>query len=591
MAESNHERQLEVAETLEICRARIRSSQTHLEIAAHWLPAAGLNAKCKEALELLDNLEQRLERKLIVTLIGPSGAGKSTLLNALAGVDELSTSGFDRPTTRDVAVYCKERDDASPLVDTLGEQTVRVLTSPNAQSLQHVLLIDTPDTDSEKCPEHRPLVEKVIAASDVLMCVFNSENPKRLDNIDFLRPLVDLFPKDSVYGILTHCDRRPEAELKDSIRPDLEKHLSRAWSRESIEVFCVSGRSHLSDPEWPKGAGPLHSFDEFSKVHELLFGELNRGSVVLDRRIQQAEHLAEYVRKSIATKAGETIAAAAMTGRQIAALQQDALKAAVGSMERKGGEELFAMDVMLYQRMAQLSWGPVGWLVAIWSKLLSWGSGALGVLRFGSPVMQAWGAISSAVKHKQTTEAIGQASDSQWVEDALREYRAELNRRWPDIADTLIHAGFSREILAKENISPDLDGFRNRVASAWVHSLTESIEKTAQGLSHSSLQLVLNLPFIVIAGKVAYTCILSFLASNYLSDDYFRHALFTLVLVWILPFILLQLLVKFAGGMRMLARAMKSLLPRLGGVAEESPIERELEAVELLEGNGKKTQP
>jgi energy-coupling factor transporter ATP-binding protein EcfA2 len=582
--ESNHERQLEVAATLENCRARIRSNESQLDLAPHWLPAAGLNAQCSEALKLLDNLEQRLERKLVVTLIGPSGAGKSTLLNALAGVDELSTSGFDRPTTRDVAVYCKERNDASPLIDTLGEQTVRILTSSKADSLEHVLLVDTPDTDSEACPEHRPLVEKVIAASDVLLCVFNSENPKRLDNIDFLRPLVDFFPKDSVYAILTHCDRRPEADLREAIRPDFEKHLSRAWSRDSMEVFCVSGRSHLSNPDWPDDAGPLHSFDEFGKVQELLFGQLNRGSVVLDRRIQQAEHLAEYVQNSIAAKAGETIGTAAETRKQIAALQQDALKAAVESMERKGGEELFAMDVMLYQRMAQLSWGPVGWLVAIWSKLLSWGSGALGVLRIGSPVMQAWGAISSAVKHKQTTQAIDQASDSQWVEDALREYRAELNRRWPDIADTLIQAGFSREILAKENISPDLDEFRHRVASAWVHSLTESIEKTAQTLSHSSLQFILNLPFIVIGGKVAYTCIVSFLASNYFGEAYFRHALYCLVLVWILPFILLQLLVKFAGGMRMLARAMKSLFPRLGGVAEDSPIERELAAVESLAG-------
>jgi predicted GTPase len=582
--ESNHERQLVVAATLENCRARIRSSQAQLDIIPHWLHAAGQTAQCKEALKLLDNLEQRLQRKLVVTLIGPSGAGKSTLLNALSGEDELSTSGIDRPTTRDVAVYCKERNDAAPLVDTLGEQTVRVLTSSNAHSLEHVLLIDTPDTDSEKCPEHRPLVEKVIAASDVLLCVFNSENPKRLDNIDFLRPLVDLFPRDSVYAILTHCDRRPESELRETIRPDFEKHLSRAWSRESIEVFCASGRSHLSKPDWSEGAGPLHSFDEFDKVQELLFGELNRGSVVQDRRIQQAEHLAEYVQNSVAAQATETIQASADTTEQIAALQQDALKAAVVSMERKGGEELFAMDVMLYQRMAQLSWGPVGWLVAIWSKLLSWGSGALGVLRIGSPVMQAWGAISSAVKHKKTTQAIDQASDSQWVEDALREYRAALNRQWPDIADTLIHAGFSREILAKENISPDLDELRHRVASAWVHSLTEAIEKTAQALSHSSLQLILNLPFIVIGGKVAYTCIVSFLASNYLADDYFRHALFTLLLVWILPFILLQLLVKFAGGIRMLRRAMTVLLPRLGGVSEESPIEKELKALEALAG-------
>ena len=53
------------------------------------------------------------------------------------------------------------------------------------------LLVDTPDTDSVASPAHHQLLHQVVARSDVLICVFDAQNPKRRDHIDFMAPLVN----------------------------------------------------------------------------------------------------------------------------------------------------------------------------------------------------------------------------------------------------------------------------------------------------------------------------------------------------------------------------------------------------------------
>ena len=107
---------------LAACRQTIEGFQTMAAKAPHWGASIPLQAECRAALETIEQLEQRLDRKLIVTIVGPTGSGKSTLLNALAGSDELSPTGIDRPTTRQIVVYCRQRADADEL---LGEMLPR----------------------------------------------------------------------------------------------------------------------------------------------------------------------------------------------------------------------------------------------------------------------------------------------------------------------------------------------------------------------------------------------------------------------------------------------------------------------------------
>ncbi|MGD9363852.1 MAG: ATP-binding cassette domain-containing protein, partial [Desulfobacterales bacterium] len=68
----------------------LRSTLADLSL---WLPATRLTKQCDEAIQMIDGIAERFERKLVVTIVGPCGAGKSTLLNALAGIDDLSPTG------------------------------------------------------------------------------------------------------------------------------------------------------------------------------------------------------------------------------------------------------------------------------------------------------------------------------------------------------------------------------------------------------------------------------------------------------------------------------------------------------------------
>ena len=83
-----------------------------------WLPSTPLKKQCDEAYKMINDIAERFERKLVVTIVGPSGAGKSTLLDALAGVDDLSPVGRQRPTTGHVIVFSSHPDDAGgPVFD------------------------------------------------------------------------------------------------------------------------------------------------------------------------------------------------------------------------------------------------------------------------------------------------------------------------------------------------------------------------------------------------------------------------------------------------------------------------------------------
>jgi len=204
----------------------LRSTMADLSL---WLPATRLTKQCDEAIRMIDGIAERFERKLVVTIVGPCGAGKSTLLNALAGIDDLSPTGHQRPTTGHVIVFSSDERDAAQLFANLGSDSVEVKSSPAAALLEHVIIIDTPDTDSMAYQKHTPLVREAIMRSDMLICVFDSENPKRKDHVDFLAPFIRKFNGGSLVSVMNKCDRLDEPELKNRILPDFSAYIQAAW--------------------------------------------------------------------------------------------------------------------------------------------------------------------------------------------------------------------------------------------------------------------------------------------------------------------------------------------------------------------------
>ncbi|UCF93016.1 MAG: 50S ribosome-binding GTPase [Desulfobacterales bacterium] len=534
--------------TIERFKFDLKLLASGLEAAPLWRPGAALLKQCEEALRMIGGIAERFEHKLVVTLVGPCGSGKSTLLNALAGIDDLSEVGHRRPTTANLVVFSNRGDDARQLRAQLSRETVEIRTSPPAVLLEHVLLIDTPDTDSRALEKHLPMVQKAIALSDVLICVFDAENPKRRDHVDFLAPFVRLFHGESLVGVINKCDRLDEAELKNQILPDFAGYIQTAWQVPVNRVLCISARRHLQNPEWDDMAGPRHEFDQFSELHELVFETFNRARYVADRRIENARSLRDFVFNEFHLTIREVQAPLDSAAERITTAERQALLDAVSAMRHNETRQFFAVDVVLYQKLAQRWLGPVGWMIAIWARLLIFGTGLLGMLRLGHPLSQILGMISALRHFKDAKSAIDESQKNQQVDAAFAKYRLAIRQSWPDIAEMLVKAGFDGAVRKVEEPLSAGGIISDRLASLWAATLDNEIERMAGRLSGAILQLLFNIPGISIMGYTGWLTLTTFFRGHYLSADFFLHAFLALSIVLLLSFFILQGWVRWAAG-------------------------------------------
>ena len=560
----NEESRLKAQGRLAVCREIIRSYDEMVEAAPHWLPGAALQSECRQAITLLDRMQERLDRKLIVTIVGPSGAGKSTLLNALAGRDDLSTVGIERPTTKGVTAFCQSKSDADILLQDLGRETVTIRTGGSvAAGLDHVLLVDTPDMDSTESQSYRTALEKTINISDVLFCVLNAENPKRRDTIVFMKPYIDLYPGNQLCVVLNRCDRLQETELKQVILPDLKKHLQASWQRPVEFVFCISARSNLQQPQWPDGEQPLHAYDDYDHLHEYIFGSLNRGSRFVDTRIERAEHLVDVIRKSAEDSIASTGEKLKGVKAEIQDLEKNAILAATEAMKTTGSAMITGIHAIFYQKLAGRWWGPIGWLIGLWTRFLMAGAGVLATMRFGNPVVQIWGLISSLVRYRKTRKAVTEAAAGGDMAPVLLKYRYTFQTVWPDIARKLVELGFNPAVRDVATVIPADRDLTRRLTSSWESTFESVLDRRAGALSGFLLQLFFNLPTLALMGMFAYQSVKSYLFQQTLPSGYFLHAGISILLVWILSFVLLQILVRFAGGTGLLNRAFAILVKEI----------------------------
>lgn len=580
---------LAAAGRLEDARAELEGLRDALAAAPRWRPGRGLIAQADEALALLAELRERMRRKLVVAIVGPTGAGKSTLLSALAGVDDLSSSGIHRPTTREVVVYGREPGDAAPLVARLEpDARVRVASSPAAAGLEHVLLVDTPDFNSELQAEHRPIVEAVVRQADVLLVVLHAGNPKTRADAAFLAPLVAAFPARFVLVALNHADRMDERELRDDIVPDLRRHLEDAWDRAPTDVFCVSARRNLRSSDWPEGARPRHGFDEWARLRETLFGSLNRASVVVDARLSRARHLVTAVRAAVSEAAAATAGADDAAAR-LPALHRAALGDAATGLDDASSALRVGTNALFYQRLAAAWWGPVGWLVGIWARLLIVGAGFANVLRFGHPLRQIWGVATSLTRFGKTRAAIEDAEAGEGTALAAARYRARFEREWPQVADALVAAGFDPAVRDPAAAVPTASALEEALFERWGAAFNVELDRAVRLLAAFPVQVALNACVLVPVVVIAARSVTSFVAGSLLPADYLHQGLVTTLILWFLAFALLQLGGQAVGGRRLLRRTFQRLVRDLRAGPEglgASDLEREVEVVRRLARRG-----
>jgi energy-coupling factor transporter ATP-binding protein EcfA2 len=509
-----------------------------------WQPGAVLSKQAAEAKRMINGLRERMDGRLIVTLAGPSGAGKSTLFNALAGSDNLSKTGIQRPTTRDLVVLANDAQAARQLLGPINDAQLSIHSGPAAKDLDHLILVDTPDTDSTQSPDHLDLLHRIVARSDVLICVFDAQNPKRRDHADFMAPLVRRFNGGSLVAVVNKCDRQSAEELSDIIGPDFKTYLNQAWKILPEAILLISARSHLKNPQWEPQAEPRHDLDQFGQLHQLVMDTLNRPHTGTDRRIANAGQIRTFVMEQIKEVTVPHKAHLVKAAEKMAAAERQSMQTAISLLHADDRRQILGVNVRLYQALAQRWIGPVGWLVAVWSRLIIFGSGLTALMRFGNPLSQIWGMVSSWRKFKESRSALEMLKDQGRADNALNSFRTTMLTLWPDIAEHLIKGGFHTSIRAPQALTPENQEVSHALDSIWSQALDNQINRYAKGLSHILFQLFFNLPGVALLGYVGWLTASGFFTGKYLTSDFFLHALLTIVIVLLLSFFMLQAVVR-----------------------------------------------
>lgn len=517
---------------LALLQSEITDIEDALSAAPLWKPVQGLRAEAAWCRQKIEQLSAAWGHKLVVAIVGPSGAGKSTLLNALAGSD-LSASGITRPTTRQVIIYTRQMADAEDLQQHCGYDSVQVVTDYHASGLEHLTLVDSPDTNT--IPENQQLLTRVLERADLLIALFPAQNPKMLDNIIFLRPFIQQLPVDAVIPVLNFADRVPLQELQEVILPDFTRWIAAEWRLESAPVFVISAKSAAPNVRFPEDEQPLHTFNQIDALHDFITLQLNQAGQVTDRRLAQANHIIQLLKRDCRSALETRQPAIDEAQVALAELGQRATNAVLAMPLRSGMTP--ELNTALYANLGQRWWGPVGWLVMLWSLILRLGSWFSHIIRRGR--------LTLPLRDNQAEqEALIVAADrvAAWNSE-LERLRAES---WPPTVDALIAAGFSPAIR-QETTWAEWSRRRGQLLTEyWGLAYHERVEHAAQRLSLWIWQLLFNAPTLVLAGWLVVQTVYGFIRQQYLPLDYFRHSGITIGIVWLSSFVLFQVIAALA---------------------------------------------
>lgn len=516
---------------------RITSLEESLTGLEQWGPSESLLAEVQWCRERAQELEERIEEKLLVALVGPSGAGKSTLLNALAGA-KISESGMNRPTTTAVYAYTQEISDVEDLERHVGPGQVHVKLAQEAPWLDQIVLVDTPDTNTT--PENKELLLRVLEKADVILAVFNAQNPKIHDNIAFLRPIIAEYDQESVIPILGWVDRIEHTQLQEEVIPDFRRHLASEWDWKGKDWFAVSAAASLPDPSFPIGEAPLHDFNEFEKLRDFLLAQMGHAGVRVDLRVSRAIALARLADQRTQevlqdTQTHRTTAEAAVADFDHSVIRRLADGISAGDVVRSK-----SLAAVLYEELSQRWWGPTGWLIAIWSRLLSAQRWTSGLLKESPPRLSLLPSQRMLALPAGGGEEGGVPAPSNDLSNAKALLRDLQNEQWPTVSERLLKAGFESKVRRWDVASGITQRTLEALHEEWQRTHADQTDRIARRLSNPMLQLVVNFPSVFILGWIVLQTVLTFFLGAYLPAEYFRHAIVTFLLVWGLSFALFQ---------------------------------------------------
>jgi len=326
------------------------------------------------------------------------------------------------------------------------------------------------------------------------------------------------------------------------------------------DVLCVSARSHLKNPAWSQSARPRHAFDQFDRLRQAVFGDVGAAGRAVDRRIKNAETLRGYLKSEITAQTEKDRQAVVEAAAALENTEKQALAHAVAALRQSDDRQAIGVNVLVYQRLAQQWLGPVGWLVAVWARILVYGTGIAALLRFGSPLRQVWGMVSTLRHARDSREAVAESTREERVTGALRAFRNTVAHQWPDIAERLVAARFDPSVRRTALLVPDDERLNQELSALWSDALHLAIDGASKRLSGMFLQLLFNLPVIAVLAYAGWLTARDFLSGNYLGTEFFLHAFITVAVVLFLSFFLLQAIIRMAAGAgRLTERAFRGM--------------------------------
>jgi hypothetical protein len=280
--------------------------------------------------------------------------------------------------------------------------------------------------------------------------------------------------------------------------------------------------------------------------------------------------------------------------QQIREAEKASFLDAVSAMKNDDTRQFFGVGLMIYQKLSQRWVGPLGWMIAIWARLLIFGAGMAAVFRFGRPVSQIMGMISAWRQFKVSKAAMADSGSDERVGAGLRTYRLSTMGNWPDIAESLVTGGFDSAVRRVEDALPGTAAFSEKLGQIWSNTLDSEMERLAGKLSGILLQFVLNLPMFAVLGYTGWITVQHFLQGSYLAGNFFLHALWTIGIILLLSFFLFQILVRLvAGPERVTAKAFEKLKRQADqfDTVTANPVLTQLETLIELEGMLAARQP
>ena len=136
--------------------------------------------------------------------------------------------------------------------------------------------------------------------------------------------------------------------------------------------------------------------------------------------------------------------------------------------------QILGVNVRFYQALAQRWLGPVGWLVAIWSRLTVFGSGLTALVRFGNPLAQIWGLITTWQRYRKSRDALASLKDQSRLDLALQTFDRCGWCTGPTSPSRLIRGRFKPEVRRLGKNDPEQVG--QTLDRLWDDALEKEIQ-------------------------------------------------------------------------------------------------------------------